>query len=149
MPLISVFFCFTFNAGIGLYWSASSLFQVVLQIFINRHYRKMDMEDFVRKNLEKAEEKARKKREKKGVSASTLYNAANINTRNVDSTAANRNPDSIAARANLNVADAELKQAPPPADSLAAKAGLVQQYNEEHGDGPESTTSRKRKKYKK
>ncbi len=150
MPLISVFFCFTFNAGIGLYWAASSLFQVVLQIFINRHYRKIDMEEFVKKNLEKAEEKAKKKREKKGVSASTLYQAANTNTKNIEQAPANTNPNSIAARANLNVNDAPGKKAAPPANSLAAKAGMVQQYNEEHGEVPDNVDAKtKRKKYKK
>ncbi len=151
MPLISVFFCFTFNAGIGLYWAASSLFQVVLQIFINRHYRKIDMEEFVKKNLEKAEEKAKKKREKKGVSANTLYQAANTSTKNIDQAPANQNPNSIAARANLNVAETDGKKTPPPANSLAAKAAMVQQYNEEHGEVQDTTGSGKtaRKKYKK
>ena len=149
MPLISVFFCFTFNAGIGLYWAASSLFQVVLQIFINRHYRKIDMDEFVKKNLEKAEEKAKKKREKKGVSASTLYQAANTNTKNIEQAPANSNPNSIAARANINVSDTNTKKAAPPANSLAAKAGLVQQYNEEHGEVPETSGKTQRKKYKK
>ena len=79
------------------------------------------MDEFVKKNLEKAEEKAKKKREKKGVSASTLYQAANTNT----------------------------KKAAPPANSLAAKAGMVQQYNEEHGEVPETSGKTQRKKYKK
>ena len=144
MPLISVFFCFTFNAGIGLYWAASSL-----QIFINRHYRKIDMDEFVKKNLEKAEEKAKKKREKKGVSANTLYQAANTSTKNIEQAPANSNPNSIAARANLNVADSNTKKTAPPANSLAAKAGMVQQYNEEHGDVPDTNGKTQRKKYKK
>ena len=151
MPLISVFFCFTFNAGIGLYWAASSLFQVVLQIFINRHYRKIDMDEFVKKNLEKAEEKAKKKREKKGVSANTLYQAANTNTKNIQQAPANENPNSIAARANLNVNNTGGAKTPPPANSLAAKAAMVQQYNEEHGETvtENNGTKKTRKKYKK
>lgn len=142
MPLISVFFCFTFSASIGLYWAASSLFQVVLQIFINRHYRKIDMEEFMKKNMEKAEEKARKKREKKGESAEKIHRAANTSTRNIDS-----NLNSISAKANMNVTDAGVNKTPPPPNSLAAKAAMVQQYNEEHGDVSEGET--KHKKYKK
>ncbi len=149
MPLISVFFCFTFNAGIGLYWAASSLFQVVLQIFINRHYRKIDMDEFVKANLEKAEAKAKKKREKKGVSANKLYEAANTSTKNIQQAPANTNPNSIAARANINVSDSDGKKAAPPANSLAAKAAMVQQYNEEHGETPQDKTKPARKKYKK
>ena len=145
MPLISVFFCFTFNAGIGLYWAASSLFQVVLQIFINRHYRKMDMEEFKRKNLEKAEEKARKKREKKGESAEKIHRAANTSTRNIPQ---GGNPNSISAKANMTVVDTDTNKTPPPPNSLAAKAAMVQQYNEEHGEVPSEGES-KHKKYKK
>ena len=150
MPLISVFFCFTFNAGIGLYWAASSLFQVVLQIFINRYYRKIDMDEFVKNNQAKAEEKAKKKREKKGVSANTLHQAANTSTRNIPQTSSNPNPNSISAIANMNVTEGgEQKTAPPP-DSLAAKAAMVQQYNEEHGDvKTDNGTKKAHKKYKK
>ena len=61
MPLFSVFICFTLNAGLGVYWAFSSIFQVVLQILINRHYRKIDMDEFVKENLEKAEAKRKKK----------------------------------------------------------------------------------------
>lgn len=148
MPLVSVFFCFTFNAGIGLYWAASSLFQVILQIFINRHYRRIDMDAFVEENMKKAEEKAQKKREKKGVKSSTLYQAANTSTRNIENTA-NSNPDSIAARANMNVSATGSNNAAPPPDSIAAKAGLVQQYNEEHGDVPSENSPKSKRKYKK
>lgn len=150
MPLVSVFFCFTFNAGIGLYWAASSLFQVVLQIFINRYYRKIDMDEFVKNNQMKAEEKAKKKREKKGVSASTLHQAANTNTKNIQQASANSNPNSIAAKANISVGDGSENKAAPPPNSLAAKAAMVQQYNEEHGEVVSDNSSKKtRKKYKK
>lgn len=150
MPLFSVFICFTFNAGLGLYWAASSIFQVVLQIFINKRLRKVDMEALMEKNKEKAAAKAKKKREKKGVSADKLYQAANTNTKNIESAPANTNPNSIAARANINVmAPGEKKQAPAP-NSLAARAAMVQQYNEEQGDVlVEEDTNTKRKKYKK
>lgn len=146
MPLISVFFCFTLNAAIGLYWCVSSLFQVILQILINKHYRKIDMDEFVKENMKKAEEKAKRKREKKGVSASSLTQAANTSTKNVQSQA----PSSIKDKANVNVGGSSntSKQTPPPANSLAAKAGLVQKFNEEQGVvQDESGTTRK--KYKK
>ena len=107
------------------------------------------MDAFVEENLKKAEEKAKKKREKKGVKSSTLYQAANTNTRNIENAPANNNPNSIAARANLNVDGTGNKKSAPPADSLAAKAGLVQQYNEEHGDVPSENSPKARKKYKK
>ena len=156
MPLFSVFICFTLNAGLGVYWAFSSIFQVVLQILINRHYRKIDMDAFVKENLEKAEAKRKKKKEKKtGVKGSVISQAANTNTRNIESAAPADNPKSIASIANMSVEPGTetAKKAPAP-DSLAAKAGLVAQYNLEHGDEPEGDTvttasGKKRRKYKK
>ena len=145
MPLISVFFCFTLPSAIGLYWCASSLFQVILQIIINKQYRKVDMDEFVKINMEKAAEKAKRKREKKGVSASSLTQAANTSTKNMQT------PRSLADKANVNVNSNSDQKAstPPPANSLAAKAGLVQKYNEEHGVETEDKSGTARKKYKK
>ena len=146
MPLISVFFCFTLNASIGLYWCVSSLFQVLLQILINRHYRKVDMDEFIKANMEKAEEKAKRKREKKGVSGSALSRAANTSTKNMQSQA----PRTLADKAKVNVTgSSKTSNTPPPANSLAAKAGLVQKYNEEHGVDVDEATGTTRKKYKK
>ena len=154
MPLFSVFICFTLNAGLGVYWAFSSLFQVVLQILINRHYRKIDMDKFVKDNLKKAEEKAKKKREKKGVKGSVISAAANTNTKNIDAPA-NEQPNSIASIANMNVgADGEAKKPAPAPNSLAAKAAMVAQYNQEHGDLLDDNevvtpSGTKRRKYKK
>ena len=146
MPLISVFFCFTLNAAIGLYWCVSSIFQVLLQILINKHYRKIDMEQFVKENMEKAAEKAKRKRERKGVSASSLTQAANTSTKNMQTQA----PSSLKDKANVNVSGtANTSKTPPPANSLAAKAGLVQKYNAEHGETIDSKSGSSRKKYKK
>lgn len=147
MPLFSVFLCFTMNAGLGLYWAASSLFQVVLQIIINRSYRKMDMKEFVAKNLAKAEEKAKKKKQhaaskNKGVNSADIVEAANIVTKRIDTETEQKE---LAKKAKKE------GQKPLNPNSLAAKAGLVAQYNEEHGEeivDVESKTSTKRK-YKK
>lgn len=156
MPLISVFFCFTLNSSIGLYWCISSLFQVVLQILINKHYRKVDMDEFIKKNMEKAAEKAKRKRERKGVSADSLTQAASTRTRNIEANV----PRSIKDKANVSVSgntgsssstaksSSRSGKNQAPAGSLAAKAGLVQKYNEEN----ESTTNGQgvtHKKYKK
>lgn len=130
MPLFSVFICFTLPASLGIYWAFSSLFQLVLQIFINRHYRKIDMDAFLAENLKKAEEKAKKKREKKGVKGEVITAAANTNTKNIEAPAEN----SLAAKANVDVAEGTVTKKKPPEGSLAAKAAMVAQYNEEHGE---------------
>ena len=144
MPAISVFFCFTIQAGVGLYWAMASLFQVVLQILINKHYRKMDMEEFKKQNMEKAAAKAKKRAEKNGEKGSTIAAAAKINTKNINDPARQPAPNSIAARANMSVEDVGKNKKNVDPNSLAAKAGMVQAYEEETGD-----TASSKKKYKK
>lgn len=143
MPLISVFFCFTLNAGLGLYWATSSLFQVILQIFINKHYRKIDMDEFVEKNKEKARQKEQKKLKKDGVTGEGIRNAANTNTKNINSSSSNmpNKPMSISEIANMDVRKTQIDTTPAP-DSLAAKAAMVSNLDE-------GSTENKRKKYKK
>ena len=57
MPLMSVFFCFTFPAAIGIYWVASSTFQLLQQLVVNSYLDKVDMDELIRKNVEKANKK--------------------------------------------------------------------------------------------
>lgn len=139
MPLFSVYICFTLNTGLGIYWCMSSFFQVVLQILINRHYRRIDMDEFIKKNIEKAAAKAKNKREKEGVAGSTISNAANISTKNMPA----QRPMSIKDIANMKVDDTAVTRTPAKG-SLAAKAAMVQEYNNAHLED-----SNARKKYKK
>ena len=146
MPLFSVYICFTLNTGLGIYWCMSSLFQVILQILINRHYRHIDMDEFIRENMEKAAQKAQKKREKDGVKGSLISSSANISTKNIDNQAnVPSKPMSIKDIANMKVDDSGQTRNKPAAGSLAAKAALVQDYNEEHPEESKTT----KKKYKK
>ena len=81
MPLMSVFFCFTLPAGLGLYLIASAVVRCVQQIFINMHLNKMSVEQIIEENKEKAEKKAKKRKE---VTAENLNRIATTNTRNVE-----------------------------------------------------------------
>lgn len=68
MPLMSVFFCFTLPAGIGIYWIASAVVRSIIQFFINRKYKDIDVDQLVKENLEKVN----KKRAKKGLPPKTI-----------------------------------------------------------------------------
>ena len=57
MPLVSVFFCFSMPAGLGLYWVAGSVVQIIIQLIINRYFSHVDVEALVEKNLEKQNKK--------------------------------------------------------------------------------------------
>ena len=70
MPLMSVFFCFTFATGIGLYWVAQSVFTIIQQVGINSYLKKVDIDDLVQKNVEKTN----KKRAKRGLPPTRVGN---------------------------------------------------------------------------
>ena len=61
MPLMSVFFCFSFASGIGVYWIASAVLMGVQQYFLNKHFAKMDTEQMLKENIEKTNAKRAKK----------------------------------------------------------------------------------------
>ena len=61
MPIISAIFCISMPSGLGLYWIMGSVVQCVQQIFINKYMNNMDLEELVKKNIEKAYAKRAKK----------------------------------------------------------------------------------------
>ena len=62
MPLMSFVMCISLPIGIGLYWSASALFQYIQQVAFNYHYDHADMDKIIEKSREKAAKKKKKKR---------------------------------------------------------------------------------------
>lgn len=61
MPLMSVFFCFSFASGIGIYWIASAVLMGVQQYFLNKHFQKMDVNAMLKENIAKANAKRARK----------------------------------------------------------------------------------------
>ena len=64
MPLMSLFMCISLPVALGVYWTASALFQWIQQIAFNYYYDHTDMD----KIIEKSRKKAAKKKKKKGPS---------------------------------------------------------------------------------
>ena len=135
MPIMSAFFCYTLPAGMGLYWIAGSVVRSIQQIVINRHIDKMDIDEVIKKNIEKRN----KKLEKAGIDPKTLNKNATINTRNVNT----GNKSSMASKAKVgNMTQEEKNEAMKKSTdyynqnakpgSLAAKANMVKQYNEKN-----------------
>ncbi len=62
MPLMSVYFCLIMPVGLGIYWITSSLLQFIQQIVLNKYFERVDMDQLVEKNLEKAAKKKAKGR---------------------------------------------------------------------------------------
>jgi len=122
MPLMSLFMCFTVPVGLGIYWVMSSVVRLVQQYFLNKHFEKIDLDDIIKKN----EEKAKKKREQMGIAENQIRNAAQMNTRRMSDKASTT---TFAEReALLEKANAAKANAKP--GSMAAKANMVKEYNE-------------------
>ncbi|MCI8359659.1 MAG: YidC/Oxa1 family membrane protein insertase [Lachnospiraceae bacterium] len=129
MPIMSAFFCYTLPAGVGLYWVAGAVVRSIQQVIINKHIDKIDLDELISKNSEKA----KKKMEKAGVRAEKLNAYANMNTRNVNHSNKPAKPSLSQEEKDEAVkrsTEYYNKNAKP--GSLAAKANMVKQYNEKN-----------------
>ena len=134
MPLMSAFFCYTLPAGMGLYWIAGSVVRSIQQVIINKHIDKMDLDEVIKKNVEKRE----KKLKKLNIDPEKMNSYANMNTRNISAKANAVNTSSKASMTQEEKNEAMRKateyyskgNAKP--GSIAAKANMVKQYNEKN-----------------
>ena len=58
MPLMSAYFCYILPAGMGLYWVAGAVVRSVMQIVINKHIDKIDIQEVIKNNSEKYKKKS-------------------------------------------------------------------------------------------
>lgn len=122
MPLFSVVMCFTFPSGIGLYWIASAVVRMIQQLAVNKYLSKISLEELIEKN----QEKAAKKREKKGTNAKKLSEMAQVNARRIEEP----KPKMTEEEREKALERAAEKSKNAKSGSLAAKANLVKKYNE-------------------
>ena len=131
MPFISLFFCISLPAFLGLYWVVQSLVMIAQQYFINRHFDKIPIEDLIKANIEKTN----KKRAKKGLPP--LNEKAMMNTKKLNG-APEKTVEEVADAKEKRDAgirqstDYYNKRAGSSSGSLAAKANMVRDYNEKH-----------------
>ncbi len=124
MPLMSAVFCLTLPVGLGIYWIAGAVVRSVQQLVINKQIDKLDIDELVKKNMEKIN----KKREKQGLPPQKATQAARINTRTIE-----KKPEISEEERQQRIKKAtEYYQNNTTAKpgSLAAKAQMVKQYNE-------------------
>lgn len=123
MPLLSVFMCFTFASGLGIYWIASAVVRTVQQVIMKKYLARQSLDEIIEKN----KEKAAAKREKRGISAAKLNEMAQTNTRKVDNKGASqvssKEKEEMLEKSNQNRSNAK-------PGSLSARANMVKDYNE-------------------
>ena len=123
MPLVSLFFCFTVPVGLGIYWIFTAAYRCVQQILLNKHFENLDLEDIIAKN----EEKAKKKREKRGIRENQIREAAQMRTKNLESRAGK---STSSANRELELEKANSYKMNAKAGSMASKANKVKDFNE-------------------
>ena len=131
MPLMSAFFCLTLPVGMGIYWIMSAVVRMIQTFFINKRLDNEDMEKLLQKNMEKMKKKMEKKG---GVSTAQMTRNASINTRNIGSAAqpaASRARQIQKEAKDLDETAGEARKNVRPG-SLAEKANMVSDYNENH-----------------
>jgi YidC/Oxa1 family membrane protein insertase len=129
MPLMSMFFCFSLPVGMGIYWIAGAVIRSIQQIAINKHLDKMNMDEIIEKNAEKAKLKIEKS--KKIYESAGIANNAKLSTKAIIN---NEKADENKKEVNINKGqdnDSISKSVSKPG-SLAAKANMVKNYNESH-----------------
>ena len=83
MPIMSAWFCFTLPSGMGLYWIAGAVIRSVQQVAINRYIDHIDMDEYLKKQQEKAAKKEEKKASKnKQVAREQVLSYGSMNTKN-------------------------------------------------------------------
>lgn len=121
MPLFMMIMCFFTPVGLGIYWIAGALCRSVQQFFLNKHMEKMNLDDIIEKN----QEKAKKKREKMGIAERQIVNNARMSTKsNTNLSSATKEEK----EEKLKKAVEYTKNANP--NSMAAKANMVREFNE-------------------
>lgn len=131
MPLISVFFCFSLPAAIGIYWVVQGVCQIIQQAIVNSYMSKVDLDELIQKNVEKMN----KKRAKKGLPPAKVSQTAGVNLKHIQ---AQEEREEKLREEKLSKTERQVKESTeyynsdPKPGSLAAKAKMVQKYNDKH-----------------
>lgn len=131
MPLMSVFFCFTFPAAIGIYWVAQAVVQIVQQLLVNNYMSKVDMDEMIKKNVEKMNAK----RAKKGLPPAKVSQNATVSLKSLQAQEEREEKlreEKMSRREKQIEESNEYYKNDPAPGSLASKARMVQKYNEKH-----------------
>ena len=136
MPLMSAFFCFSLPIGMGIYWITGSIVRSIIQIVVNKYLDKMDIDEMIKKNVEKQNEKRRKQ----GLPVQQISSNAKLNTKNAGKNDNKENKDNkkvnVSDKTNVkkNLKDSTEYQNKntSKAGSLASKANMVKEFNEKN-----------------
>lgn len=131
MPLMSVFFCFSFPAAIGIYWVIQAVVQIFQQMAVNSYMKKIDVDAMIQKNVDKMNAK----RAKKGLPPAKVTQNANTSLKNIQSI---EEKEEEKRREKMVKTEQQVKESSEyynsetQTGSIASKARMVQKYNDKH-----------------
>jgi YidC/Oxa1 family membrane protein insertase len=132
MPLMSAFFCFSLPIGMGIYWITGSIVRSIIQIVVNKYLDKMDIDEMIKKNVEKQNEKRRKQ----GLPVQQISSNAKLNTKNAGKNDNNEKKSNVSDKTNVkkNLKDSSeySNKNTSKSGSLASKANMVKEFNEKN-----------------
>lgn len=123
MPIFSVYMCYILSTGIGIYWLAGSLIGVLQIILASLYLKKVDVNDIIEANKEKAEKKAEKRKAKNGIYREKVLEASKVNAKNVSK---NSQMSAIEREEKIKKAKEAMSK---KEGSLASKVNMVNEYN--------------------
>lgn len=126
MPIFSLTTVFVLPVGVGIYWICGAVFRTIIQIVINKKIDKINIDELVKKNMEKVN----MVRAKQGLPPEKINNNATISTKKIEE----KRADNAKAREALVKDSTEYYKnaSNAKAGSLASKAFMVKQYNEKN-----------------
>ena len=125
MPLMSLFFTFSFAAGLGIYWIVGAVVRTIQQIFINKHIDKMDIDAEIAKNTEKYNKKLEEMKQ-----TPQMNRFANVNTRNMNSYTSTRSERE--KEEGLKKANEIYESGKANKKSLLARANMVKEFDQKN-----------------
>ena len=128
MPLMSAFFCFTLPIGLGIYWITGAVVRSVIQVCVNKHLDKIDIDEMIKKNVERNNEKRRKA----GLPPQQISTNAKINTKNVELSKEQVEENKVKRELSVKESTEFYNKNTEKPGSLASKAAMVKQFNEKN-----------------
>lgn len=125
MPIMSAWFCMTLPAGMGLYWIMGAVVRGIQQWSINKYLDRLDLDELVKKNIEKNN----RIREKKGLPPQKMTDIARTNVRTIENSSKKKSMTEEERKAAMEASTDYYKNSDKPG-SLASKAAMVARYNE-------------------
>lgn len=121
MPIMTGVMCVAFPVGLGLYWIASSVFQILQQIAVNKYMDKIDVNELIEKNVEKA----KNKKVKLGIDPNaSMEELAKKNTRTINPSTSNIK-NNASKKTNYEASNYKKSEVSYKEGSIAANANLL------------------------